>query len=563
MWRRVAAWLVDASTLLGVLTFATGGYWRHSRGHGPEIDLTYFGPYFLPIALCLMFGVRPGGYALPLLLRAQDSFERLAPRMKLLWVAGSLVGFTVAHSGAVYLRYASFQAGMDLAIYGNACRNALFSTMKGDVWLLADHFEPLLMLFVPLCRRFDPAVVLLIVQEIGFGVGAAGMYALARARLWSASLSWLLAALYLSFAGNVTVAYYDFHLLALALAFVPWLWWALETERYALALVLGVAFMGLKESVPLTVVGIGAYLLVKGPTRGRLLGAGFVIAGALTFFAIMKLVYPWFRHGEETMYFAKYYGHLGHNLGEFTQTIVTRPLYFLSTLVTADKLEYLARLLAPFLFLPVVRPLYLVPILPALFINIASNDSNMLSLSYHYEAEIYPTLFVVALFGFGEARLRNVWLAAMLVLFSAPSAMATARRSRPNEVQKHLAAQLEQRVPHDVAVAAPQRLAAHLTRIPKLYMFDYWQMEQDWKRADVVVVGYPGYRLGWYGWPMLEYMKLPRMLPLLRLTYQDPTDPRIRMYEVIHDGSDHVRSALQHDRARSALSAHTVHAALP
>jgi uncharacterized membrane protein len=539
MWRRVAAGLVDVSSLLGLFVYVTGGYWHrsHGRGLGFDIDLTSYGPLFWPLVLCLVFGYRPGGYVLPALERAGLWFEALPRRRRNALLGLSIALLTAANSCAVYGRYMTFQAGMDLAIYANACRNALFSTMKGDVWLLADHFEPLLMVFTPLCKRFDPALVLLFAQELGFGLGAAGLYALGRVRRWPAAQAWLVAMLYLGFTGNVTVAYYDFHLLALALALIPWLWWALEAERYAIAVLLALLYMGLKESAPLSVAGLGCYLLLVGPTKRRLFGAGMLVVGAGTFIVIMKVVYPFFRHGEETMYFAKYYGHLGANLGEFVRTMVTRPLYFLSTLVTAAKRDYMIALFSPFLFLPVIRPQYLIPIAPALLVNIASNDPNLLGLTYHYEAEIYPALFAMGLIAFGTietARLRGFWLAGLLVLFSAPSAAATLRRYIPNAVQKRLHAQLQAHVPSGVAVAAPQRLAAHLTRIPKLYMFDYWHMEQDWKRADVVVIGYPGERLGWYAWTVLEYLKLPRMLPMLRPIYQDPDDPHFRIYEVMH-----------------------------
>jgi uncharacterized membrane protein len=502
MWRRFAAGLVDVSSLLGLFVFVTGGYWHrsHGRGLGFDLDWTFYGELFWPLAAALVIGYRPGGYVLPAVDRARVWCDALPRRTRGWLVVTSIALLTAANSGAVYGRYMSFQAGMDLAIYANACRNGLFSTMKGDVWLLADHFEPLLFLFTPLCRRFDPAVALLLVQEIAFGLGAAGLYAMARVRRWPPSHAWVVAVLYLGFAGNVTVAFYDFHLLTLALAFIPWIWWALEAERFGLAALFGLLYMGLKESAPLSIAGLGLYLLLQGPARRRLLGLGFLIVGGATFIVIMKVVYPYFRHGEETMYFAKYYGHLGANLGEFVHTMLTRPVYFVSTLVTAPKRGYMIALFTPFLFLPIVRPQYLIPIAPALLVNIASNDPNLLSLGYHYEAEIYPALFAVAVVGFSAletARLRSIWLAALLVLYSAPSASATLRRYQPNAVQKRLRAQLKAHVPEGVAVAAPQRLAAHLTRIPRLYMFDYWHMEQDWKRADVVVVGYPGDRLGW------------------------------------------------------------------
>jgi uncharacterized membrane protein len=540
MKRRVAAWLVDASTLFGLFVYVTGGFWHraHGRGLGFDIDLTSYGVFFWPVVLCLVLELQPGGYVLPTLARASSLFEAWPRRNAAAFVALTLGFLTAAHSGAVYFRYMSFQTGMDLAIYANACRNGLFSTMKGDVWLLADHFEPLLLPFTPLCRRFDPALVLLLAQEIAFGAGAFGVYALGRVRGWKRTHAWLLGMLYLGFAGNVTVAYYDFHLLALALGFIPWLWWALEAERYAYAVLLALLYLGLKESAPLSLVGLGGYLLWVGPKPRRFLGLFFVVAGSATFLVIMKVVYPLFRHGEETMYFAKYYGHLGNNLSEFAHTLLTRPFYFISTLLTRPKIDYMIVVFAPFLYLPVVRPLYLLPIAPALLVNIASNDPNLLSAAYHYEAEIYPALFAMALIGFGTTRLRAVWLAALLVLYSAPSATSTVRRNQPTAVQKRLRIQLERYVPRDVAVAAPQRLAAHLTRIPRLYMFDYWHMEQDWKRADVVVVGYPGERLGWYRWTVLEYLKLPRMMPLLRQRYQDPNDPHFRVFEVLRPNSE-------------------------
>jgi hypothetical protein len=64
-------------------------------------------------------------------------------------------------------------------------------------------------------------------------------------------------------------------------------------------------------------------------------------------------------------------------------------------------------------------------------------------------------------------------------------------------------------------------------------MFDYWEMEDDWKRAEVVVIGFHGNWLGWYPWETLEKKKLPRMRPYMRELYQDPDDPRFQVYEVL------------------------------
>jgi hypothetical protein len=165
-------------------------------------------------------------------------------------------------------------------------------------------------------------------------------------------------------------------------------------------------------------------------------------------------------------------------------------------------------------------------------VNILSNDPNLLGRTYHYEAEISPALFAMAVIAFTASRLRPLWLAVLLVAFTAPSALGVARWNVPTPAQRRLLAQLREHVPHDKAIAAPQRIAAHLTDRERLYMFDYWQMEDDWKRADIVVLGYHGDSMGWYSTKTFELEKFPKMLPGLRQIYQDPKDPKFRLYEV-------------------------------
>jgi uncharacterized membrane protein len=536
MQRWLVARVIDYSTYAGLFILITGGLRVRRHPVLPDINLMLYGPFFLPLALALVFRYRPAGSRVLVLRdRLCTWIDGLDPRSRHRYLGLSLALALSAHALVVYLRHFSFQTGMDLAIYANACRGALYSTMKGDVWLFADHFEPVLLLFTPFCRAFTPAVTLLGVQTLAFGVGSLGIYALARQQRYAPSLAWFVALLYLAFTSNVTLAYYDFHLLALTLGVIPWLWWAIAAKRYGWVIALGLFYLGLKESVPLTLVGFGVYLVIKGDALGKRVGVGFVVVGTVSFALIMKVVYPYFRGGEETMYFAKYYGHLGRDMSEFITTFVTRPMYFFASLLRPAKLEYIAILLMPFLFFPVFRPAYLLPVAPPVLVNILSNDPNTVARSFHYEAEISPALFAMAVVAFSGTRLqryRPLWLGVLLVAFTAPSALGIARWSVPTRAQRELHAQLVQHVPYDKAIAAPQRIAAHLTDRERLYMFDYWQMEEDWKRADIVVIGYHGDWLGWYSVHTLEAEKLPKMLPSLREIYSDKGSSRFRMFEV-------------------------------
>lgn len=539
MFRRFLGLVVDVGCLAGVFTLLTGGLrFRHHPIVG-DLSLMYFGPFFLPLALCLAFDLKPeGSRSLPLVHRLADRFDGLPERTQWRFTALTLTIALLAHGLYIYLRYAAFQSAMDLAIYANACRGALFSTMKGDVWLFADHFEPLLIVFTPLCRVFNPALSLLAVQTLSWGLGAFGIYILARTQRYRPALAWLCAMLYLNFTGCVTIAYYDFHLLALALGVLPWLWWAIAAGRHGWLIALGIVFLGLKESAALTLAGIGAYLALGKQRQQRAIGIGFAALGLLGFVLILKVVYPAFRGGEGTMYFAKYYGHLGKDLTEVLYTALTRPGYFLGQLLKPAKLYYLFALLLPFLFVALRYPIYLLPIAPAILINILSNSPNLLGLQYHYEAEIYPSLFAAALIALTNPRWRAIWLSVMLVGFSAQSALGLARWTLPTPYQRKLAQQLREHVPHDRAIATTQRIATHLTDRPKLYMFDYWLMEDDWKRAELVVVGYHSKGLGWYSWDALQHTKLPRMRPYLELLFEDPSDPNFQIFKVLPSAVD-------------------------
>lgn len=534
MLRRFLGWVVDLGCLAGIFTLLTGGLRaRHHPVFG-DVSLMYFGPFFTPLALCLAFDYRAeSSHALRLTRQLTERFDALPARKQRLWTLSTLTIALLTHGLFIFLRYYAFQTAMDLAIYANACRGALYSTMKGDVWLFADHFEPLLILFTPLCRAFSPALSLLAGQTISWGIGTYGIYKLARVQGYRPSLAWLCAMLYLNFSGNVTIAYYDFHLLSLALGLLPWLWWAVAAERYGTLVVLAFLYLGLKESAAVSLVGFGAFLALSKNRKQRAVGIGFVALGALTFALIMKVVYPAFRGGEGTMYFAKYYGHLGKDLPEFLHTALTRPGYFLYHLLRPAKLYYVGALLLPFLFFVVRYPIYLLPVAPAILINILSNNTNLIGLQYHYEAEIFPALFAMAVIAFTNRRWRAAWLVVLLAAFTSQSTLGLARWNLPTPDQRNLQKLLEEHVPRDRAIAAPQRIAAHLTDIPQLYMFDYWQMEDDWKRADVVVVGFHGKQLGWYDWRTLQSKKLPRMRPYLRQIYQDPNDPRFELFEVL------------------------------
>lgn len=537
--RAARSWLlgacVDLSTCAGLVLLFSG----ISQLRLPVLGELRWGTYggcFLPLAACLVFGIRAERSALFMLI------ERWRPRLDalpagamtlLLWASMAVI--CVGHGVVVFRRHLGFMTGMDLAIYANACRGALYSTMKGDVWIFADHFEPILLLFTPLCRvTSSPAGALLVVQLFAFACGGHGIFALARTQGWSASSAWLASIVYLLFAGTVAPAYYDFHLIALALGLIPWIWYALRARRYRLLLSLGLLSLGLKESAALSLAGFGAYLLCQREPQQRRVGMIFVAAGVTTFLLISNVVFPLFRHGEGTMYYSKYYGHLGSSPSEIIKNVVARPALLVETLFTSAKIKYVLALLLPFLLIHVRKPVLLLPVLPAIAINVLSNDPYLIKSICHYDSEIYPALFAMGVIAFTQAgRFRALWLAVMVVACLGPSPVAVARGIVVNQHHARLRKQLEDYAPHDRSIAAPQAIAAHLTDRKGLYMFDYFGMQDDWSRAEVVLIGFATPMAGIYRWSTLNRTILPEMEKRMRLVFQAPDDPRFRLYETM------------------------------
>jgi hypothetical protein len=262
------------------------------------------------------------------------------------------------------------------------------------------------------------------------------------------------------------------------------------------------------------------------------MGAALVALGLTSFLLIMSIVFPSFRHGDASMYFHKYYGHLGGSLTDVAQTVLMRPAVLAHTLLEPAKLKYLAALLLPFLLIHVRKPVLLLPALPAILLNLLSNHPSLTSRSFHYEAEIYPALFATSVVAFTQVRrYRALWLSVLLVACVARSPVAMARDIWITEHHRRLARQLTRYAPHDRSIAAPQIIAAHLTDREKLYMFDYFGMEEDWRRAQIVLIGFAGPQMGMYPWHTLYTTILPRMERGMRLVFQDPDDPRFRLYQ--------------------------------
>jgi uncharacterized membrane protein len=474
------------------------------------IECNSFGIFFLPLLL--------------LALRNDEGWRNLTITkvMRTFWdglnapqlTVPLFIIFSILLSAMMIARYESYAAGWDLAIYANACSNGLYSGLRNHTSLMADHFEPILALFVPFCSNFNPVYCLLIAMGFAWSGGAYFVNRICLHFGASQSLAHVMFLVFIFFSGHNTVATTDFHPYALSLFTVPFIWLLYLQRRFFWMFCAVIVHLSLKENTSLFIAGLGILLSLKRESRWQ--GIFLAILGVIGFLLIMKIIYPHFRNGQESEYFAKYYGHLGRTMPEFFQTFLTHPQNFLMTLVDVQKLRYLFLVTAPFVFFPVLCPRYLIPVLGALGIGLLSNVYFMYSANFHYEAEIYPWFFVATLtilferqyetffagvgsilcrhwpalvryFYPGKSQCFLIFFSVMTCFFMESNPIGRIGYYMPSKAQIDLSKSLNTLVLRyrNERVAVVDRLAPHMAAIKDLTLID----EQD--SANVIVVAYP------------------------------------------------------------------------
>ncbi len=529
--------VLDIFGVIAIWIFVSGGILFRSLylDRNIVLEIADYGWFFLPLCIAFLFKGRTAAKqslvisALKVVWKDLLARSRASRPKQCLFVCSILAVLTFCHIAGTWNRYLSFKGDWDLAIYANACANGLFSSLRYDRSILGDHFEPLLFLLTPLCQVFDAVPALLVIQSITFGIGGVGIFFLARSLRWSFPSSLVLSIFYILFPGNMSSILHDFHMITFALGILPWLFFAFCTHRLVLFTLLALCYCGLKETASLTIAGFGALFLFRAvfsrQTSNQKLEKNWITGGAGIFFVlfslglflfVMHVALPFFRNGEQSMYIEKQFGHLGKSIPEILINLATNPLLFFKTTMTLAKLKYVFFLFLPFLFIPLLSPALLLPALPALLINLLSNDPSMYRGGFHYQSEIFPVLFVATMFALQKSPtlfqnrfsrrnnlrfppknftpLRLVWLLWFLVAWSGRAPLWYPSFYRPDLVHitmhKDLLTMRDQY--KDKKVSAIEKVVTHLAPIRNLYLLDRW------KEADVIIIGYPREKHLWH-----------------------------------------------------------------
>lgn len=238
---------------------------------------------------------------------------------------------------------------------------------------------------------------LLVIQAVLIAAAAVPLHLFARRRLppWLATV---VALLYLVYPPLHGANLYDFHYLPLGVVFLWTVLYAADARRWILAVVAALLAMSVREDVSFCLGVLGIVLLLT-ETAPRF-GLAVAVAG-LAYFLLMKMVVmAHFSVGDTQESFVSQYAGLippggRKSFGTILGTIIGNPGFTANVVLDRDKLQYVLLLLVPLLFLPIVRPIGVLLVVPGfIFTLLSTGYTPLYRMSFQYTSYWTTFLFI-------------------------------------------------------------------------------------------------------------------------------------------------------------------------
>lgn len=347
-----------------------------------------------------------------------------------------------------------------------------FSSLK-HMPLLADHFEPVMIIISPLYHLLPDAAILLFIQALFVGLSGIPIYLIAFDKLKKVGTSTIITTAYLASPGFISAINFDFHpstLSVLPLSLILWGWYFKKWRFYWAMLAISLLF---KEDIPLFLFGLGLYLLKE----NRRQGIATIIFSAVSFYLIKFIIMPLIWPGAEQGYLAT------SNLITDPITIfylfLTRPTFFLDYIFNSPvKLNLIDTLYKQFVFLPLLSRLSWFMVFPYLFLRFTSNYTQMWSNEFHHNANLTPMLAVSAILAIYNFKIpyKVVNLLVIFILITttfAPNGfiLGTILSDPRTSANSILRSTTLLSIPATAKVSAQSPIVPHIANREKIYLF--------------------------------------------------------------------------------------------
>jgi uncharacterized membrane protein len=406
---------------------------------------------------------------------------------------------TIVHAFLALGKFEAFNLyGTDLALFDQVIWNTLHGRLLENTVivdapiLLAQRFSPILFAFVPLYALWQDARVLVVTPVVAIGIAAFPLYWIARQRL-GRPLALVSVLAFWTMPGLQPIVLSNFKEIILTVPFLMMAMFFLLRQQYQPFLVsLGLALL-CKEEVGLVAAGLGLYIFLV--QHRYALGGALTVFGLLWTIVLIQVVIPYFHGGASYYYFgvgqysaSGLYEYLGTSVPEIVATLVTRPLFVLSHVLTPEKIDTLAKIFLPYAILGILGAENLFLALPTLAYTLLSERRGQYIFGSEHYAPVYVFLAVALVMGaarvlkFVPATRRSVARVVLGVFIVVTSAVAyylhapgpLTRNFVPQlytpSPRDRIGMQLAKMIPQDVVVTVQSELASHVAQRRYLYM---------------------------------------------------------------------------------------------
>ena len=370
----------------------------------------------------------------------------------------------------------------DQAIWNAANGNMLVSSLKGNINLLGDHFEPVLFVFVPLYKVFSSAAVLLISQSLILSLAVFPLYLIAKDKLSSRPLVLAFIASFMLSRPLRGVVLSDFHPECFILLFSFWAYYFLIKKKNGLLLVSVLFMLACKEDVAFLVSALGLYMATF--EKRRDLGVLLLVTGIVAWILETKFFIPAFNPARVYPYMDRL--PFGTTYADNLKAVIHNPALLAKIFMNNAKISYCLKFLGPLAFLPLLSPRHYILIAVPLLRNILPIDPNFsghYDITSHYTAAVIPFVYIAAIYGAANlaASLKQarapLWIAVFILLTSlfyyGKTDAHKFRRFVTSIKENHTLEKIAylKQIPADASVSTNFNLVPHLSERKYIYQW--------------------------------------------------------------------------------------------
>ncbi len=297
---------------------------------------------------------------------------------------------------------------LDLGLYTNATykyghfqMGDNFMIKENFEYILGGHFDLYLMLFSPLIYLFG-SYTLLIVQIAAILFGGIGVFKFFKYKYENkTNIAYFAMIYFYMFFGIYSALSFDYHSTVVASSLIPWLFYLFNKKKYLYTSIILLLILISQENISLWIVFICIGLMIENRKDKQALTylSAFAVVSLLYFIVVIKYIIPAF--SETGKYGGFAYTVLGNNPVEALLNFILHPLNDIKILfvdpnhslyINGVKGELHTFLLLSGIYLLILKPQYIIMLIPIYVQKLFHNYDSMWGVCGQYSIEFTPIL---------------------------------------------------------------------------------------------------------------------------------------------------------------------------